>query len=160
MTSIKSISNWWTNDSSQFISRRWILPKINQWAFPAMKNNRKATMSFLYLNSGLTCLPMLGVDNRMTSSSRIKWRLFSASTCKEKPFLFYFHTRKSFKTHEWKQNNIRIYRAINYSFLQILKKLLSFQTIFVLQNITNQQLKKTYSAFFIHVIVIHSCFEL
>lgn len=63
-------------------------------------SRHEENMSFLYLNSGLTCIPMLGVDNRMTSSSRTKWRLFSASTCKEKPFLFYFHTTKSFKKYE------------------------------------------------------------
>ena len=62
-----------------------------KWEFP-MEN-----MSLLYLNSGLTCLPMLGGDNKMTSSSRTKWRLFSASTCKERPLLNYFNATKSFK---------------------------------------------------------------
>ena len=87
---------------------------------------------------------MLGVDNKMTSSSRTKWRLFSASTCKERTLHFYFYTTKSSRTIIWmKTKTPHIYRAINYSFLQILKKLLSFQAFFVLKRNTTKQQQST-----------------
>ena len=57
---------------------------------------------------------------------------------------------------------MRIYRAIDYSFLQILKKPLSFQAFFVLQNIKNQAttVNKIDIAFLIHVTAIHSSYKL
>lgn len=67
----------------------WSIIRPEWWLQFALRHEE--TMWFLYLNSGLTCLPMLGADNKTTSSSRTKWRLFSASTCKKRPLHFFFY---------------------------------------------------------------------
>lgn len=79
----------------------WSIIRPEWWLQFALRHEE--TMWFLYLNSGLTCLPMLGADNKTTSSSRTKWRLFSASTCKERPLHFFFtlNTTKSLNTIMW-----------------------------------------------------------
>ena len=89
----------WTTDEAvgQSSVDLWFRPKY--WFYDVSRH--EGNMAFLYLNSGLTCLPMLGVDNKMTSSSRTKWRLFSASTCNERSLLFYFYTTKSSRTIIW-----------------------------------------------------------